>query len=144
MRQLRAILERRKPVLHAFSPGQTVQEAVAEMASHEIGVVPVVEDERIVGVFGERDLVRRVIAAGRSLTETRVGEVMTPDPITASPEEDRQTAILKMQVAGCRHLPIVEDEILIDMLSMRDLLFLEIEDRDQEIQALRGYINGVY
>ena len=66
MRKLRAILERRGPVLHAFKPNQTVQEAVEEMAHHEIGVVTVVENDTIVGIFGERDLVRRVIAPGRS------------------------------------------------------------------------------
>lgn len=144
MARLRAILEARNPVVHLFDPDQTVAQAVAEMARYEIGVVPVVEKGRLVGIFSERDLVRRVMAAGRSLETTRVREVMTPNPVTASPDEDRQSAMVKMQDLSCRHLPIVVDDAVIDMLSMRDLLFVELEAREQEIQALRGYIQGVY
>jgi CBS domain-containing protein len=69
---------------------------------------------------------------------------MTPNPVTATPDEDRQSAMVKMQEIGCRHLPVVVDDTFVDMLSMRDLLFVELEARDQEIQALRGYIQGDY
>jgi CBS domain-containing protein len=144
MARLRAILDARNPVVHLFHPDRTVAEAVAEMNRYRIGVLPVVEDGRLVGIFSERDLVRRVIAPGRLLEATRVREVMTPDPVTATPDEDRQSAMVKMQEIGCRHLPIVVNDAFVDMLSMRDLLFVELEEREQEIQALRGYIQGVY
>jgi CBS domain-containing protein len=144
MARLRAILHARNPVVHPFHPERTVAEAVAEMNRYQIGVLPVVEGGRLVGIFSERDLVRRVIAPGRSLEATRIREVMTPDPITATPDEDRQSAMVKMQEIGCRHLPIVVNDAVVDMLSMRDLLFVELAERQQEIQALRGYIQGVY
>jgi CBS domain-containing protein len=144
MGRLVSILQRRSPVVYLLSPEQTVAEAVRVMAENHIGVVPILERDRLVGIFSERDLLRRVIAKGRHLEKTSLGEVMTPDPVTAMPDEDRKSAIQKMQAVGCRHLPIVVHDRVIDMLSMRDLLFVEIEERDQEIAALRGYIHGSY
>jgi CBS domain-containing protein len=144
MGRLDSILERRSPVLHPFAPDATVAEAVAAMAEHRVGAIPVVEARRLVGIFSERDLLRRVIAKGRSLQKTALRDVMTPDPVTASSDEDRQSAIRKMRDAGCRHLPIERDGTLVDMLSLRDLLFDELEERGREIEALRGYIHGSY
>ena len=144
MGRLVSILQRRSPVVYLLSPEQTVAEAVRVMAENHIGVVPILERDRLVGIFSERDLLRRVIAKGRHLEKTSLREVMTPDPVTAMPDEDRKSAIQKMQAVGCRHLPIVVHDRVIDMLSMRDLLFVEIEERDQEIAALRGYIHGSY
>ncbi len=144
MGRLVSILQRRSPVVYLLNPEQTVAEAVRMMAENHIGVVPVLERERLVWIFIERDLFRLVIAKGRHLDKTLLREVMTPDPVTAMPDEDRKSAIQKMQAVGCRHLPIVVNDRVIDMLSMRDLLFVEIEERDQEIAALRGYIHGSY
>jgi CBS domain-containing protein len=72
------LLEKRSPVVHIVSPHQTVAEAVAIMASRKIGAVPVVEDGRLVGIFSERDVVRRVVWVNRSPEKTEIGEVMTP------------------------------------------------------------------
>jgi len=144
MGQLVSILQRRSPVIHLLDPEQTVADAVRVMAEHHVGVVPVLERERLVGIFSERDLLRRVISKARSPEKTTLREVMTPDPVVATPDEDRQSAIQKMQAVGCRHLPIMVNDQVVDMLSMRDLLFVEIEVRDQEIAALRGYIHGSY
>jgi CBS domain-containing protein len=144
MGKLVSILQRRSPVVHVLGPDQTVAEAVTVMAEKHIGVVPILEGRRLVGIFSERDLLRRVVAKGISLEKTTLREVMTPDPVTVGPDEDRQSAIQKMQAAGCRHLPIMVNEHVVDMLSTRDLLFVELEERDQEIAALRGYIHGDY
>lgn len=144
MGKLVSILQRRSPVVHVLGPDQTVAEAVTVMAEKHIGVVPILEGRRLVGIFSERDLLRRVVAKGISLEKTTLREVMTPDPVTAGPDEDRQSAIQKMQAVGCRHLPIMVNEYVVDMISTRDLLFVELEERDQEIAALRGYIHGDY
>ncbi len=138
------ILQRRSPVVHVLSPDQVVSDALSLMASHEIGAVLVVEGDRLVGIFSERDLLRRVCARGRSTEKTPLREVMTPDPVTASPGESRLVAVAKMQRAGCRHLPILADGVIIDMVSMRDLLFVELEERKAEIESLRKYIGGTY
>ena len=144
MGMLAQILQRRSPVVHTLSPDQVVSDAVSLMATHEIGAVLLMEGDRLVGVFSERDLLRRVCARGRSAEKTPLREVMTPDPVTASPGETRLVAIAKMQRAGCRHLPILADGVLIDMVSMRDLLFVELEEREAEIESLRKYIGGTY
>jgi CBS domain-containing protein len=138
------ILQRRSPVVHVLSPDQVVSDALSLMASHEIGAVLVVEGDRLVGIFSERDLLRRVCARGRSTEKTPLREVMTPDPVTASPGESRLVAVAKMQRAGCRHLPVLADGVIIDMVSMRDLLFVELEERKAEIESLRKYIGGSY
>ncbi len=144
MARLAPILQRRSAVVHPLAPDQTVSDAVQAMAEHRVGVVPIVEAGRLIGIFSERDLVRRVQARGRGLEKTLLREVMTPDPVTARPDEARRSAIQKMQAVGCRHLPIVVSGVVIDMLSMRDLLGVEIEERVQEIEELKGYIHGSY
>ncbi|MEE2702967.1 MAG: CBS domain-containing protein [Myxococcota bacterium] len=144
MNRISVILQRRSPVVHTLSPDATVSEAVSLMAEEHVGIVPVVERWRLVGVFSERDLLRRVVAQNRSTETTTLREVMTPDPVTAVPEEDRSLAISKMGAAGCRHLPIMSGPHVIDMFSMRELLADEVEDRGTEIGELRRYIHGGY
>jgi CBS domain-containing protein len=144
MDRLAELLQKRSPVVHPLPPEATVLEAVAVMAERGVGAIPVVDQGKLVGIFSERDVLRRVIALGRGPERTALGEVMTRDPVTASAGESRFAAIVKMQAAGCRHLPIVVDGLVIDMLSIRDLLFHEIAARDAEIDALKKYIHGNY
>ena len=144
MGKVSQILQRRSPVVHPLTPDQCVAEAVEVMASEFVGVVPIVEGGRLIGVFSERDLVRRVSASGRSAADTRLRDVMTPEPVTTEPGEPRLVAVAKMQAAECRHLPVVVEGVIIDMVSMRDLLFVELEERQAEVDALRKYIGGSY
>ena len=138
------LLNKRTPVVHIVSPQQPVIDAVALMAARRVGAVPVVEGGRLVGIFSERDLLRRVVAVGRSAEKTPIGEVMTPDPVTAGPGDERAFAMLKMEQIGCRHLPIVQHGAVVDMLSIRDLLFGELEERSEAVESLRRYIGGSY
>jgi len=138
------LLAKRSPVLHIVSPEQMVMDAVAVMAARRIGAVPVVEKGRLIGIFSERDVVRRVVAAGRPIEKTRIAEVMTPDPVTAAPADERALAMRKMESIGCRHLPVVQHGALVDMLSIRDLLFDELEERAEAVESLRRYIGGSY
>jgi len=138
------LLQKRTPVVHIIHPQQPVIDAVALMAARRVGAVPVVEQGRLVGIFSERDLLRRVVAVGRPSEKTPVSEVMTPDPVTASPSDERAWAVLKMEQIGCRHLPIVQHGALVDMLSIRDLLFGELEERSEAVESLRKYIGGSY
>ena len=138
------LLHKRTPVLHIVSPQQPVIDAVALMAARRVGAVPVVEAGRLVGIFSERDLLRRVVAVGRSAEKTLIAEVMTPEPVTAGPGDERGDAVRKMDEIGCRHLPIVQHGLLVDMLSIRDLLFGELEERGETVESLRRYIGGSY
>ncbi|HTO05872.1 MAG TPA: CBS domain-containing protein [Myxococcota bacterium] len=138
------LLAKRSPVVHIVSPDQTVLDAVAVMAARRVGAVPVVERGHLVGIFSERDVIWRVVARGRSVEKTRIVEVMTPDPVTAEPGDERALAMLKMEEAGCRHLPVVQYGAVVDMLSIRDLLFGELEERAEAVDSLRRYIGGSY
>ena len=142
MPQLSIILEKRAPVVHLLAPDQTVAEAVETMCERRVGAVLIGEQSRLLGIFSERDLLRRVIGKGLRLDQTPLREVMTENPITAEPSDDRMSAIRKMQVHGCRHLPIVEGGAVSDTVSIRDLLFAEIKERETEIAELKRYIQG--
>jgi CBS domain-containing protein len=142
MSLLSALLGRRSPVVCILDADQTVAQAVARMTDRQIGAVLVSEFGRLAGVFSERDVVQRVVAVGRDPQRTRLRDVMTRDPVTARPSEERHAAIQKMRSAQCRHLPIMVGDDVIDMLSIRDLLFWELEDREAEIDRLRDYVRG--
>ncbi len=142
MDELSDILKRRSPVFNVLTPTQSVSEAVRTMSRKQVGAVLVVEAGTLTGIFSERDLLRRVVAPGLSLEATPLRHVMTRDPITATPKERRTSAIRKMRDIGCRHLPILVEGQVIDMVSIRDLLFDEIRERDGEIDELKRYISG--
>jgi len=145
MANLASILGRRNPVLCVLTESNNVEEAATLLAERKLGALLIVDRAgRLTGVFSERDLLRRVVASGRSPKDTLLREVMTRDPVTAAPEDDRRTAIAKMRKAGCRHLPVILQGQVIDMLSMRDLLFVELEERQSEVVQLRAYISGSY
>ncbi len=142
MPKLAQLLAKRSPVVNTFGPERPVQDAVRLMAERQVGAVLLVEANRLVGIFSERDLVRRVVARSLPLDRTQLRTVMTPDPITATPDDARMSAIEKMRAAGCRHLPILQEGRVVDMLSIRDLLFAEIAEREGEIEDLKRYIQG--
>lgn len=140
--KLAEILRRRAPVVNIMTPQQTVAEAVRTMAERPVGAVLLVEEATLVGIFSERDLLRRVVAPGVQPEETKLRSVMTPDPVTANRDDERATAVLKMREVGCRHLPILNEGVVVDTVSIRDLLFDEIEERDTQIRELKRYIQG--
>jgi len=92
----------------AVAPGQTVADAVQLMRDKRVGCVLVCVDRRVVGIFTERDLLRRVLAEGRPLT-VAVADTMTADPVTVHPKDPVRTAIRRMEEGGYRHLPVVDD-----------------------------------
>jgi CBS domain-containing protein len=89
-------------------PDQTVAEAVRLMCRERVGCLLVTISDRLVGIFTERDLMRRVLAAGKPLTLT-LAEVMTPDPVVVSPKESITAAVRRMEEGGYRHLPVVDE-----------------------------------
>ena len=114
----------RRPLVHA-SMNDTVRNAAQEMTEKKIGAVAILDDGKLVGIFTERDIMQRVVAAGLDPDGTPVGTVMTRELVVASPDEDMDSALHKMQSIRCRHLPIVDEGNLVGMLSLRDLLQVE-------------------
>ena len=138
MQKLREVM--RPGFLVAVPKDATVTDAVREMCTHNVGIVAVLEGDRLEGLFSERDVVRRVIGAGLDPTATAVGDVMTHDIVVADPEEDHQSAMKKMDQANIRHLPVVSDGSLVSMLSIRDLMRVELQHRGEEIRYLHEYM----
>jgi len=139
MHRLKNVIYRQKLV--TAPPSATVFEIVQLMNESEVGAVPIVEDDVLVGVFSERDLLRRVVAAERDLKKVRVSEVMTRDVVTATPEDHVDLCLEKMKRAKCRHLPVESDGRVISMIAMRDLLRDELEEQIDEIRFLRAYLH---
>ena len=141
MHTLEQVLRSRHLV--AAAPGELVLDVLRRMTEARVGAIAVVDGERLVGVFSERDLMTRVVVAGRDPRTTPVERVMTRDVVTAELRESRGECLAKMQRRGCRHLPVLSGGRVIAMLSMRDLLRDEIEEQVEEIRHLRAYVYQV-
>jgi CBS domain-containing protein len=138
MKQLRDIM--RPGFLHCVQQTDSVAAAVRTMTAMNVGIVIVLDGERLVGVFSERDVVQRVVDRGLATATTAVGTVMTSDLVVADAEEDYQSAMRKMDRANIRHLPVVSGEHLLSMLSIRDLMRVELEDKGEELRYLQEYL----
>jgi CBS domain-containing protein len=103
---------------------QTVIEAAKLMTEFNIGAVPVLRAGELIGIFSERDLMRRVVAGGRSPAMTKVSEVMTSKPQTVNAESDLDECMQMMQEAGFRHLPVLENGKLRGVVSLRDIILM--------------------
>lgn len=141
MNKLHSIIRGRE--VYCVKHDWTVIEAARYMSDKRIGAAAVLDGDRVVGVFSERDLMTRVVVAGRQAEKTLVSDVMTRDIVVGYPDETLEEGLLKMQQARCRHLPIIRDGRLLNFISMRDLLQVEIEERDEEIKLMNEYLYSV-
>ncbi|HSJ97443.1 MAG TPA: CBS domain-containing protein [Myxococcota bacterium] len=141
MHTLEQVLRTRHLV--AAAPSEVVLDVLRRMTEAHVGAIAVMDGEWLVGVFSERDLMTRVVVAGRDPRTTPVERVMTREVVTADLHESRGECLAKMQRRGCRHLPVLSGGRVISMLSMRDLLRDEIEEQVEEIRHLRAYVYQV-
>lgn len=141
MRTVGEILQRKaKPGLVAVESSGTVLDAVRRMDQANTGSVMVLDGTRLVGIFTERDLMRRVVLQGRDASATGVDEVMTRDLLYAEPDDPGEEAMAKMTRHRCRHLPVVEGERLVGLISIGDLMKDLSEEQTVEIDFLKQYI----
>jgi CBS domain-containing protein len=119
-----------------------VMNVVRYMVERHIGAVAVTRDGKLAGIFSERDLMRRVVAEGKDPRSLRVGDVMTPKPLTVRPDDSLDFAMDLMKQHGFRHLPVCAGEQLSGLISMRDLLANAVLEKDGEVQMMRAYISG--
>ncbi len=120
----------------SLEPSATVREAVMLMAKRRIGAVPIVEGEKLVGIFTERDAIVRVIADGRDPDTTRLGDVMTANPDTVKSSDAVLHALELMNAHNYRHLPVVDNGQLVGVVSIRDLYRSVKEQMDADILML--------
>jgi CBS domain-containing protein len=141
MKAIRHIIEGREVL--AVEADRSVLDAAGYMADRVIGAVPVLDDGRVVGMFTERDLMTRVVVPGKDPSRIPVRDVMTRDVVTAHPDERYAECIRKMTRVHCRHLPVVEDDRLLGTVSLRDLLAVNLEERESELRHLTEYVQSV-
>lgn len=139
MHRLRELIQKRGVV--TAPPDVSVHAVAVIMKKGRVGAIAIVEGDRLVGVFSERDLMTRVVVPRLDVDETRVSEVMTRDVVTATLEDSVGQCVEKMQRMRCRHLPVVDDGQVTGMVSMRDLLKDELREQVNEIRHLKAYIH---
>ncbi len=128
-----------RPVF-TVSKDATVQQAVEHMARNNIGAVTVMDGTRLVGIFSERDVINRVMAKHLNAATASVASVMTSNIVVADSDESPVSCLKKMKAANCRHLPVVEGDKLVGVISLRDLLQVELSEKDSELQFLTDYM----
>lgn len=126
----------------AISPHATAYEALEMMADKNVGALLAVEDGRLVGVFSERDYARKVILKGRSSQSTTVGELMSSPPICACPTLTLRDCMALMTGNHIRHLPVVDKDVIVGLVSIGDIVKMIISEQDTTIQALENYVTG--
>ena len=121
---------------------QTVFEVAQLMVEHNIGAVPVLQDGQLTGIFSERDLMIRVVVGGKDPARTLVSQVMTEDPLTVAANDSLETCMTLMKRHGFRHLPVCAGRELKGVISLRDILLHNLDDKDDEVRMMRAYLHS--
>jgi len=138
------MLGQKSSVVHAVSPDTTVLEAIAQMDSKRIGALLVMQGDKMVGILSERDYTRKVILLGRASRDTRVSEIMTAQVIVVQPQMGLSECLQLVTHHGIRHLPVVDGDRVIGVLSIGDLVRAVLAQQAETISSLKSFIGGDY
>ena len=128
--------------IHSVSSNTTVYEALKAMADNNVGALVVKDGTKLIGIFSERDYARKVVLKGKFSKDILVTEVMHPDPVTVSEEDDIQHCMKLMTDKFIRHLPVISEGSLIGIISIGDVVKSIISDQEFVIENLSNYITG--
>ena len=141
---IESVLKLKGPQVYSITPDVTVYEALEEMADKDIGALVVMDGSDLVGLFSERDYVRKVILKGRSSKEMKVHEIMSSPCVTVNLRTTVDECMRRMTDKRCRHLPVVEGGKVVGVVSIGDLVNWIITAQDLTIHQLQDYICGQY
>lgn len=136
-------LQNKGRAIWSIGPNLSVYDALQMMAEKDIGALLVVEDDRLAGIFSERDYARKVILQGKSSKETSVREIMTSRVVCVRPEQTIEDCMALMTDKRVRHLPVLENDRLVGMISIGDVVKTIIAEQQFVIEQLENYITGV-
>ena len=140
MRTVRQLLESKPVEIHAVSPEAPVIEAIRLMAEHHVGALLVMDGTRLAGILSERDYARKVVLQGRSSKDTPVRDIMTERVITVGPADSAEQCMQLVTDHRIRHLPVLDGDAVLGVVSIGDLVRAVIEEQRQELDHLQRYI----
>ena len=143
MNKVRQILKARSGQVWTISKDSTILDGLKLMAEKQIGSLPVLEGEQVVGIFTERDFARRVGPDRRKPEETRIEEVMTRELITVDPDQTVNDCLMLMTENHIRHLPVMDEGRLVGIISVGDVVKDIIEELEFHVEQLKSYITGL-
>ena len=142
MKLVQHLLDSKGRDLISIATDATVLDAIKIMADKAVGSLLVMDGDKLLGIVTERDYARKVIVKGRSSKTTAVGEIMTAEVLTTTMQETVNDCMTVMTERKIRHLPVVDDGMVIGMISIGDLVQAIISDQKEEIEHLEHYISG--
>jgi CBS domain-containing protein len=141
MKPVSELLKKRNSSVYQVTPSVTVFEALRLLAEHGVGAMIVMDKGKLVGVVSERDYTRKIALQGKNSRETLVGDIMTRDVFTVTPQTGTRTCMALMSQKKIRHLPVVDGAKVLGVISILDIMDDIIADHEQTISQLTSYIN---
>lgn len=142
MRSVRQLLEAKAPEVFAIGPDAPVVDAIRLMAEKRIGALLVMQAGKLVGIVSERDYARKVVLQGKSSRDTPVSDIMTPQVMTVGLGDTAEHCMQLVTNRRIRHLPVMDGEHVLGVVSIGDLVRAVIEDQQVELDQLQRYIAG--
>jgi CBS domain-containing protein len=136
------LIRNRNREVHTVQASETVIAAALSMTRLNVGALPVLDGHCLVGVFSERDMLNRVVAARLDPQTATVRDVMTPEPFVVSPADGLERCLWAMKQHNFRHLPVCDGERLIGFISLRDLLLHDLDEKEVDLRRIHEYLNA--